>query len=175
MEEPMKAVVFEQFKTFPVLKDVERPTPGPGEVLLKIAGAGACHSDVAMFDEFEADPNGGLMDPPFVLGHENSGWAEEVGEGVTGIEKGDAFLCYGPTGCGRCPACSRGQDTYCENPGRVGYLANGIGRDGGMAEYMVAPRGTWSRSARTWTRSRRHRSRTPASRRTTRSSARCRT
>lgn len=48
----MKAIVFEDFKTFPTLKDVEKPTPGPGEVLLKVAGAGACHSDVAVYNEF---------------------------------------------------------------------------------------------------------------------------
>lgn len=135
----LKAVVVESFKKFPVLKEVEKPTPGPGEVLLKIAGAGACHSDVAIFNDFESDPNGGLMEPPFILGHENSGWVEEVGPGVTGFNKGDAYLCYGPIGCGHCPPCTRGQDTYCENPQEVGFMANGIGRDGGMAEYMVAP------------------------------------
>ncbi|MCE1179099.1 MAG: NAD(P)-dependent alcohol dehydrogenase [Micrococcales bacterium] len=134
----MRAVVFNGYKTFPELKDVERPTPGPGEVLLKIAGAGACHSDVGMFHDFESDPTG-LMTPPYILGHENSGWVEELGEGVKGVEKGAAYLCYGPIGCGRCPACSRGQDTYCHQPAEVGYLANGIGRDGGMAEYMTVP------------------------------------
>ncbi|XVX20274.1 NAD(P)-dependent alcohol dehydrogenase [Actinomycetota bacterium] len=134
----MRAVVFTGYQTFPELKDVARPTPGPGEVLLKIAGAGACHSDVGMFHDFESDPTG-LMTPPYILGHENSGWVEELGEGVAGVEKGAAYLCYGPIGCGRCPACSRGQDTYCYQPTEVGYLANGIGRDGGMAEYMTVP------------------------------------
>lgn len=134
----MKAVVFEAFKTFPTLTEVPRPKPGPGEVLLKIAGAGACHSDVGIFEVFEADPTG-LMTPPFILGHENSGWVEEIGEGVHGIRKGAAYLCYGPIGCGHCPACSRGQDTYCAKAGEVGYLANGLGRDGGMAEYMTVP------------------------------------
>lgn len=134
----MRAVVFEAFQTFPELKEVERPTPGPGEVLLKIAGAGACHSDVGIFHDFESDPTG-LMSPPFILGHENSGWVEEIGPGVTGIATGAAYLCYGPIGCGRCPACVRGQDTYCADPASVGYLANGLGRDGGMAEYMTVP------------------------------------
>lgn len=73
------------------------------------------------------------------LGHENSGWVEEVGAGVSGVEVGAAYLCYGPIGCGRCPACSRGQDTYCHDPASVGYLASGLGRDGGMAEYMTVP------------------------------------
>lgn len=135
----MRAVVFADFKTFPTLEEIAVPEPGPGEVLLKVAGAGACHSDVAMFHEFETDPNNGLMTPPFVLGHETSGWVEALGAGVSGVEIGDSYLVYGPIGCGRCKACSRGQDTYCERPGDVGYLATGIGRDGGMAEYMTVP------------------------------------
>lgn len=134
----MRAVVFEGYKSFPVLKEVERPEPGPGEVLLKVAGAGACHSDVGLFHEFEGDPTG-LLKPPFTLGHESSGWVAEVGPGVSGFEKGDAYLVYGPTGCGRCPACSRGQDTYCARPHEVGHAGLGLGRDGGMAEYLLAP------------------------------------
>lgn len=134
----MRAVVFEAFKTFPTLKEVDKPVPGPGEVLLKVAGAGACHSDVGVFHDFESDPTG-LMTPPFILGHETSGWVEESGPGVTGFTKGDAYLVYGPIGCNHCPACSRGQDTYCAQPQEVGYLAAGLGRDGGMAEYMTVP------------------------------------
>ncbi|MFI2362791.1 NAD(P)-dependent alcohol dehydrogenase [Promicromonospora sp. NPDC019610] len=134
----MRAVVFEKFQTFPSLREVERPSPGPGEVLLKIAGSGACHSDVALYKEF-AEGQPGASAPPFVLGHEASGWIEELGPGVTGFTKGDAFLVYGPNGCGHCKACSRGQDTYCENAATMPWAATGIGRDGGMAEYMVAP------------------------------------
>jgi propanol-preferring alcohol dehydrogenase len=130
--------MFKEFKTFPSVEDVPKPTPGPGEVLLKIAGAGACHSDIAIYDTFDADMPG-AQKPPFVLGHENSGWIEEVGPGVEGFTVGDAYLVYGPVGCGRCPECSRGQDTYCRNADKVGYMGMGLGRDGGMAEYMVAP------------------------------------
>ena len=131
--------MFSAFKTFPTMEDIDVPDPGHGEVLLKVAGAGACHSDVAIFDGFESDPNDGLMTPPFVLGHETAGWIEALGSGVRGLEPGAAYLVYGPIGCGRCRACSRGQDTYCENPGEVGYLGTGLGRNGGMAEYMTAP------------------------------------
>jgi len=134
----VRAVVFESYKKFPVLKEVDRPKPAAGEVLLKVAGAGACHSDVAVFDEYESDPTG-LLTPPFILGHETAGWVEEVGPGVVGFEKGAAYLVYGPIGCGHCTSCSRGQDTYCTQPGTVGYLAAGLGRDGGMAEYMTVP------------------------------------
>lgn len=134
----MRAVVFEQFNTFPTLTEVDRPTPGPGEVLLKVAGAGACHSDVAIYKEFqEGQP--GAMAPSFVLGHENAGWIEEVGPGVDDFTTGDAYLVYGPVGCGHCKMCSKGQDTYCENAATMPYLGIGLGRDGGMAEYVVVP------------------------------------
>lgn len=135
----MKAVVFEQYKSAPVLKEIPRPTPGPGEVLLKVAGAGACHSDVAVYRDFDADFGPPQLRPSFVLGHENSGRIEELGPGVEGLEIGSAHLVYGPIGCGRCRACSRGQDTYCENAATMPYLASGLGRDGGMAEYVAVP------------------------------------
>ncbi len=167
----MRAVVFDDFKTLPVLKDIEKPTPGPGEVLLKVAGAGACHSDVAIFQDFEANNPAGLK-PGFVLGHENSGWVEEVGPGVSGINKGEAYLIYGPIGCQHCRACSRGQDTYCENAATNPYLGVGLGRNGGMAEYVTAPARNlvrWAMLIRLPPR----RCPTPASRRTTPSSWLC--
>ncbi|WP_157156981.1 NAD(P)-dependent alcohol dehydrogenase [Diaminobutyricimonas sp. LJ205] len=133
----MRAVVFSDYKTFPTLEEVERPQPGPGEVLLKVAGAGACHSDVAIYNFEEGAP--GSQRPAFTLGHENSGWIEELGPGVHGFTPGDAFLVYGPIGCGHCRACSRGQDTYCENVATMPYLGVGLGRDGGMADYVVVP------------------------------------
>jgi alcohol dehydrogenase, propanol-preferring len=134
----MRAVVFENWQTFPSLIEVDRPGPGPGEVLLKVAGAGACHSDVAIYREFtEGAP--GAIPPRFTLGHENSGWIEELGPGVEGFTVGDAFLVYGPIGCGHCRMCARGQDTYCENAQSMPYLGVGLGRDGGMAEYLVVP------------------------------------
>jgi propanol-preferring alcohol dehydrogenase len=135
----MRAVVFEQWKTEPVLKEVERPLPGPGEVLLKVAGAGACHSDVAVYRDFDEEHGPPQLKPSYVLGHENAGWVVEVGDGVHGIPIGDAFLVYGPIGCQHCAPCSRGQDTYCDNAATMPYLASGLGRDGGMAEYVAVP------------------------------------
>lgn len=135
----MRGVVFENYKSFPVLRDdLKKPEPGPGEVLLKVAGAGACHSDVAIFENFDEGVPG-AQKPPFVLGHESSGWVEEVGAGVNGFTKGDAYLVYGPIGCQHCKACSRGQDTYCENAHDLPYAGIGLGRDGGMAEYVSVP------------------------------------
>jgi propanol-preferring alcohol dehydrogenase len=134
----MRAVRYNDYKTFPTLEEVDRPVPGPGEVLLKVAGAGACHSDVALFADFEPGQVP-LAAPPFTLGHESSGWIAETGPGVTGYRVGEAYLVYGPIGCGRCAPCSRGQDTYCDNVASMDYLGTGLGRDGGMAEYVVVP------------------------------------
>ncbi|MGV0352206.1 alcohol dehydrogenase catalytic domain-containing protein [Corynebacterium confusum] len=87
----MKAIRHIGLHTFPELKDIERPTPAPTEVLLKAAGSGACHSDVAIFDEFgESSP--AVYHREFTLGHEVTGWVEEVGSAVEGFEKGDAGL-----------------------------------------------------------------------------------
>jgi propanol-preferring alcohol dehydrogenase len=134
----MRAVVFSAWQTFPTVEDVEQPEPGPGEVLLKVAGAGACHSDVAIYHDF-AEGAPGSIPPPFTLGHETAGLVESLGPGVSGIPIGDAFLVYGPTGCGHCRMCSRGQDTYCETAASMPYLGLGLGRDGGMADYVVVP------------------------------------
>lgn len=134
----MRAVMFSEWQTFPSLRDVAVPEPGPGEVLLKVAGSGACHSDVAIYKEFAKGAPGSIP-PPFILGHEMSGWAEVLGPGVGGIGVGDPFLVYSPIGCGRCKICSRGQDTYCENSALMPYFGLGLGRDGGMAEFVVVP------------------------------------
>lgn len=135
----MRAVVFENYEQFPSLTDVATPEPGPGEVLLRVAGAGACHSDISIYRHFrEGQP--GAQKPPFVLGHENAGWVEALGDGVSErVEVGGAYLAYGPIGCGHCRRCARGEDTYCENASTMPYMAVGLGRDGGMAEYMTVP------------------------------------
>jgi NADPH:quinone reductase-like Zn-dependent oxidoreductase len=69
------------------------PTPGPGEVIVKIGGAGACHSDLHLMHDFEP----GMMPwkLPFTLGHENAGWADSVGYGVTTVSEDDAVVVYG--------------------------------------------------------------------------------
>ncbi|MGW9557758.1 NAD(P)-dependent alcohol dehydrogenase [Nocardiopsis sp. NPDC055551] len=135
----MRAVVFEDYKQFPSLTEVPKPEPGPGEVLLRVAGAGACHSDISVYRVFEKGQPG-AQKPPFVLGHENAGWVEALGPGVSErIQVGAAYLVYGPIGCWHCRQCAQGVETYCENAASLPYLAVGLGRDGGMAEYMTVP------------------------------------
>ncbi len=69
---------------------------------------------------------------PRVLGHENAGWVEEVGDGVTTVAKGDAVLVYPPYSCGLCVACRRGNDMHCER-----HDFTGLSVDGGFADFVL--------------------------------------
>ena len=112
------------------------PSAGPGQVVIRIAGAGACHSDLHLMDW----PEGTLpWRLPFTLGHENAGFVHEVGAGVTSFKAGDAVLVYGPWGCGQCRPCRLGRENYCERAGEIIGSGGGLGLDGGMAEYMLVP------------------------------------
>lgn len=135
----MKAVQLLAWKSDPVLVDVDEPTAGPGQVVIKVAGAGLCHSDLHLMHDFDDGifPWG----PPFTLGHETSGWVHQLGEGVTGLSVGEPVAVFGPWGCGRCAACAVGQDTYCYAPteGYGSAFGGGLGVDGGQAELMLIP------------------------------------
>ena len=135
----MKAVLLPSWKSDPQLVDIDVPTPGPGQVVLKIAGAGLCHSDLHLLHDFEE----GMLPwkVPFVLGHENSGHVHAVGEGVDTVALGQAVAVFGAWGCGRCAACLRGQDTYCLAPldGYDSAFGGGLGTNGGQSEYMLVP------------------------------------
>jgi propanol-preferring alcohol dehydrogenase len=115
------------------IEDVPTPSPGPGQVLVRIGGAGVCHSDLHIMEEELG------FTPPFTLGHENAGWVAALGPGVTGVTEGDAVAVYGAWGCGRCHACQRSMENYCENWAAIGSFGGGLGSDGGMAEYMLVP------------------------------------
>src|SRR5574337_1216672 len=128
----MKAVRYIQAGRPPEVVDLPTPTPAPGEVLLRVAGAGVCHSDLHVLDH-AAFPG------PFTLGHENAGHVAALGDGVTGWKEGDAVAVYGPWGCGRCHACQTSAENYCEQHASLPSLGGGLGSDGGMAEYMIVP------------------------------------
>ena len=132
----MKAFQLVEWQQPPELREVPVPEPGPGEVLIKVGGAGACHSDLHVMEW----PAGFLpYELPFTLGHENAGWIEAVGAGVKGWEPGEGVAVYGPWGCGRCRRCRTGLETLCEHKAQLGAAGGGLGRDGGMAEYMLVP------------------------------------
>jgi propanol-preferring alcohol dehydrogenase len=115
-------------------REVPVPEPGPGQVLIKVGGAGACHSDLHIL---EAPPKPGPAPVPFTLGHENAGWVEKMGPGATGFAKGDPVIVYGPWGCGLCMNCRIGMENYCQNPGNI--RPGGLGVDGGMAKFLLVP------------------------------------
>jgi propanol-preferring alcohol dehydrogenase len=134
MRQIMKAFQFVEFQKPAELREVAIPEPGPGQVLIKIGGAGACHSDIHIL---EAPPTTKSFKLPFTLGHENAGWVEKLGSGATGFAVGDPVIVYGPWGCGSCANCRVGMENYCENPGLA--KPGGLGRDGGTANYMIVP------------------------------------
>jgi len=114
------------------LELIERPKPEvahPTDVLVRIGGAGVCATDLHAIE--------GLMEPagvtlPRVLGHENAGWVEELGTGVSTVAKGDAVLVYPASSCGLCVACRRGNDMHCAL-----HQFTGLSVDGGFAEYVL--------------------------------------
>ncbi len=120
---------------------VDVPTPGPGQVLLKMAAAGLCGSDLHLLD---APPGFFPFDPPFTLGHENAGWVVALGPGATRFAEGDAALASSTSSCGYCEPCLGGWDNYCLDSVNMSsrmmtMRVRGIGFDGGLAEYVVAP------------------------------------
>ena len=119
------------------LVEVEEPVPAPGQVVVRIGAAGACHSDLHMMHgRGDTVP----FSLPFTLGHENAGWVHSVGVGVTSVEPGQPVAVYGAWGCGTCARCSVGMENYCEGPSNPhGGAGCGLGVDGGMADYMLVP------------------------------------
>ena len=129
----MKAVRFNGVGKPATITDVPQPKPGPGQVLVKIGGAGLCHSDLHVMDHDFG------LGSSFTLGHENAGWIAGLGQGVTSFREGDPVAVYGPWGCGRCHTCQTSAENYCENHASLGTMGGGLGSDGGMAEYMLVP------------------------------------
>ena len=90
-----------------VLEEVELDPPGPGEVLVRVVGAGMCHTDVVPRQPGAPAP------PPIITGHEGAGVVEAVGEGVTRVSVGDHVVLSFDS-CGQCPSCRRGVPPYCD-------------------------------------------------------------
>jgi propanol-preferring alcohol dehydrogenase len=126
--------------------DVPVPQPGPNDVLVKMAAVGLCHSDIGLQD---APPGSWPFEAGFTLGHENAGWIASCGSEVENLAPGTPVLVSCVRSCGTCAHCLRGEDNYCWWSTRVfprvgqkyepGPLTRGVGLDGGLAEYMVAP------------------------------------
>ncbi|MFF7754832.1 Zn-dependent alcohol dehydrogenase [Streptomyces sp. NPDC007971] len=88
---------------------IELPDPGPGQVRVRLAAAGVCHSDLSLSD-------GTMRVPvPAVLGHEGAGTVVAVGEGVTQVSAGDRVVLNWAPSCGTCHACALGEVWLCAN------------------------------------------------------------
>jgi threonine dehydrogenase-like Zn-dependent dehydrogenase len=126
----MRAIVIERPNAV-ALRELESPTPGPGEVRVRSVLAGVCRTDLDILT--------GALDPrwvrfPVVPGHEWSGVVDAVGDGVADLEPGKRVVCEGNIGCMRCPRCRAGDTHLCQR-----YDAVGFTRGGGWGEFVVVP------------------------------------
>lgn len=132
----MKAYRLLHWQQPPKFQEVATPVPSTGEVLIRVGAVGLCRSDLHLMDWAA---NVLPYEPPFTLGHETAGWVKAIGDGVSGIKIGEAVAVYGIWGCGSCPPCRRGTENYCDNVGKLRGAGGGLGKDGGLAHFMLVP------------------------------------
>jgi len=133
MDTTMKAAVVREFGKPLAIEEVPVPRPGAGELLVKIAACGVCHTDLhAAEGDWPVRPN-----PPFIPGHEGVGHVVAVGAGVAHVKEGDRVgIPWLYSACGYCEHCLGGWETLCETQRNTGYSVNG-----GFAEYALADAG----------------------------------
>ena len=119
----MKAAVFHGIGQKLCFEVVPDPTPGPGEVVVRVGRCGICGSDLHMTE----DPMVGVP-PGMVLGHEVAGEIAAVGAGVTSLKIGDRVSVPPVKGCGRCASCLAGEPAWCDQMSLIG---------GGYGEYAL--------------------------------------
>ena len=105
----IRAAVLYEFEQPLVVEELELDPPKAGEVLVRMAASGVCHSDLHVIQGIHP------TELPVVLGHEGAGIVEEVGEGVADLVPGDHVLLSWLPYCGRCRQCVRGRPNRCEN------------------------------------------------------------
>jgi alcohol dehydrogenase, propanol-preferring len=129
MAKMMKAAVVNAFGKPLQIEQVPVPTPGWGEVLIKVIATGVCHTDLHAADgDWPVKPA-----LPFIPGHEGAGVVAAVGSGVTGLKEGDAVgVAWLHDACGGCEYCVTGWDSLCEAQHNTGYSVNGS-----FAEYVI--------------------------------------
>lgn len=126
----MKAAVVGKFREPLQVREVPVPSPGPGQVLVKIVATGVCHTDLHAADgDWPAKPA-----PPFIPGHEGAGVVVKLGAGVTHVKEGDRVgIAWLHSACGHCEFCYSGWETLCPAQQNSGYSVNGS-----FAEYTLA-------------------------------------
>jgi propanol-preferring alcohol dehydrogenase len=144
----MKAMQITEFGKPLALAEVDVPKPSGSSVLVKIAAAGVCHTDLHLISggydlgegrSFSFKERGPRL--PVTPGHEISGFVAELGNSYSGTLKwGDPVIVYPWIGCGECRKCISGAENLCE--GKAASL--GFFRDGGYAEYVLVPNGKYA-------------------------------
>ena len=130
MANKMKAAVLHEFNQPLQIEEVDIPTPGPGQIVVKMQASGVCHTDLhAVEGDWPVKPS-----PPFIPGHEGVGLITAVGEGVKHVKEGDRVgVPWLYSACGHCTHCLGGWETLCLSQKNSGYSVNGS-----FAEYVLA-------------------------------------
>jgi propanol-preferring alcohol dehydrogenase len=130
MARKMQAAVVEHFGKPLVMHELDIPTPGPGQILVKTEACGVCHTDLhAATGDWPLKPK-----LPFIPGHEAIGRVAAVGAGVTLVKEGDRVgVPWLYSACGHCEYCLTAWETVCAEAEFGGYTKNG-----GFAEYLLA-------------------------------------
>lgn len=135
MPDRMLALRLLRWASRPELVEVDVPVPTGAEVLVRVGAAGLCQSDLHVVDAVEGVLPYAL---PFTLGHEIAGTVVRGGPDVDPAWIGTSVVVHAVWSCGHCRNCRRGRESYClELAG--GPVGAGLGRDGGMAEYVLVP------------------------------------
>lgn len=130
----MRALRLLAWEAPPELVELPVPVPSGPELLLRVDAAGLCHSDLHIMDA----PAGALpYELPFTLGHEVVGTVVATGDAAEPEWLGRRVAVHGVWSCGRCRQCQRGRENHCF--ALTGPIGGGIGRDGGLADYMLVP------------------------------------
>jgi propanol-preferring alcohol dehydrogenase len=126
----MQAAVVRTFGQPLTIDEVPVPTPGAGQILVKVAACGVCHTDLHAADgDWPVKPK-----PPFIPGHEGVGYVAALGAGVRHVKEGDRVgIPWLYSACGYCEHCLGGWETLCEQQQNTGYSVNGS-----FAEYALA-------------------------------------
>jgi L-iditol 2-dehydrogenase len=129
----MKALLLSSYRHLEIA-DVPAPTPGEGEILVRVAACGICGSDVHGYDG-----SSGRRIPPIVMGHEAAGRVAAVGTNVTKFRVGDRVTFDSTICCGACDYCRRGEINLCDNRNVLGVSCADYRRAGAFAEYVTVP------------------------------------
>ena len=133
----MKAAVLHAYdekltgKEFVKYEDVADPKINRrSDVIVRIGGAGVCRTDLHIVEGIWRSKV--EVNLPYIMGHENAGWVEEIGKGVQGVKVGDAVICHPLVTSGHCLACRRGDDMHADDSSFPGINANG-----GYAQFLL--------------------------------------